>query len=300
MCDAISFYNNHRTEREPVTNKLHIAASASNIAYNLSPRASPPKSNSHYDENGNGDISYLLSTIFKLRPPRYYSPEKKNMSNAHFLNMQFAELIEKIKIRHDPVVPTTAQAVHDLRKQNLMNVRGPEVQAFLNRFHLSRIGIRMLIGQHIALSKPLPDQNYIGIINPRTNIIEVCEDAIADASNVCIGHYGFTPTVSIDCEENISFLFVPSHLHHILFEILKNSMRAVIEAGREDEENAITIIIRPEKSVSTSFIYDSARIDTDIVSLENPCKGRRQGRRYQAGKSQSYLDVHVYDSRLRT
>lgn len=56
----------------------------------------------------------------------------------------------------------------------------PQVQMFLDRFYLSRIGIRMLIGQHIALQKPTV-KDYVGIICTRTNIAEIAQDAIDNA-----------------------------------------------------------------------------------------------------------------------
>ena len=43
----------------------------------------------------------------------------------------------------------------------------------------------------------------------------------------------------VDVDENgndkIQFVYVPSHLYHILFELFKNAMRATIEHAGEDE-----------------------------------------------------------------
>ena len=35
--------------------------------------------------------------------------------------------------------------------------------------------------------------------------------------------------------DKIQFVYVPSHLYHVLFELFKNSMRATIEHAGEDE-----------------------------------------------------------------
>ena len=37
--------------------------------------------------------------------------------------------------------------------------------------------------------------------------------------------------------DKIQFVYVPSHLYHVLFELFKNSMRATIEHAGEDEIN---------------------------------------------------------------
>lgn len=62
------------------------------------------------------------------------------------------------------VVPVMAMGVADL-KQELTSGAGltefPEIHQFLDGFYLSRIGIRILIGQHIALHEP-QKQDHIG------------------------------------------------------------------------------------------------------------------------------------------
>jgi len=56
-------------------------------------------------------------------------------------------MLEAIKRRHDPTVTTVAQGVLEWkRSQNAKNI-GLDIQAWLDRFYLSRIGIRFLIGQ---------------------------------------------------------------------------------------------------------------------------------------------------------
>lgn len=93
----------------------------------------------------------------------------------------------------------------------------------------------MLIGQHVALSNPHlnPNQDYVGIINPKTPLLEIAQDAAENAKFICQDYYGLWggPEVRFIGKENITdhFCYVPSHLHHMLFELLKNSFRAVVE-----------------------------------------------------------------------
>ena len=136
------------------------------------------------------------------------------------------------------------------RKRQRMQIDS-NIQSFLDRFYMSRIGIRMLIGQHIALTdqKHQNDPNYVGIICTKTNVKELAQEAIDNARFVCEDHYGFfeAPKVQLVCSPNIQFMYVPGHLSHMLFETLKNSLRAVVESyGQDKEEFPVTKVIVAE------------------------------------------------------
>jgi hypothetical protein len=95
----------------------------------------------------------------------------------------FTDLLRSIYERHKNVVPVMAMGVAEL-KQELFGKDDegsgssserarrrlssldelPEIHSFLDGFYLSRIGIRMLIGQHIALHEPQPASHYIGMV----------------------------------------------------------------------------------------------------------------------------------------
>lgn len=77
---------------------------------------------------------------------------------------KFTELLKHIYHRHRHVVPVMAMGVAELKKELQKGVgllELPEIHQFLDGFYLSRIGIRILIGQHIALHEP-EKENYIG------------------------------------------------------------------------------------------------------------------------------------------
>ena len=56
------------------------------------------------------------------------------------------------------------------------------------------------------------------------------------AQNVCNRQYGQTVPVEIFSQKNRTFSYIPSILRHVLFELLKNSMRATIEEHENDDE----------------------------------------------------------------
>ena len=52
--------------------------------------------------------------------------------------------------------------------------------------------------------------------------------AAQDSRLVCERQHGFAPEILIDCPKHFTFTYVPSHLHYILTELFKNSLRATI------------------------------------------------------------------------
>jgi pyruvate dehydrogenase kinase 2/3/4 len=144
----------------------------------------------------------------------------------------FTRLLQVIYDRHADVVPTLAQGVLQMKKAlgasgtDVVN-QCPFLQDFLNRFHSSRVGIRLLISQHIALHQPV--DGFIGTFATNLSPMSVIRDAVSDAARMCDRYYGWSPDVEIIGDENQVINFVPQHLHHIMFELMKNSMRAVIE-----------------------------------------------------------------------
>ncbi|SGY16881.1 BQ5605_C012g07018 [Microbotryum silenes-dioicae] len=184
-------------------------------------------------------------TSGKQRPPlqhRYYTDPDSSIKwppEVHNYNERFTKLLSNIKRRHDPVVTTIAQGILEFKRENKTPHIDRSIQTFLDRFYMSRIGIRVLIGQHIALNRLEPHEDYVGIICTRTNIHQIAREAIENATYVCEEHFGLFkgPPVQLICSKELNFMYVPSHLNHVLFEVLKNSLRAVVEThGVECEE----------------------------------------------------------------
>ena len=79
-------------------------------------------------------------------------------------NENFTRCLERIKHRHDAVVTTLAQGVLEYKRSKANDSQQANLQVFLDRFYMSRIGIRMLIGQHVALGRSYmaPSQGTLG------------------------------------------------------------------------------------------------------------------------------------------
>ncbi|KAJ2773535.1 [Pyruvate dehydrogenase (acetyl-transferring)] kinase isozyme 2, partial [Coemansia nantahalensis] len=104
-------------------------------------------------------------------------------------NHSFVKALERIKRRHDPVVTALAQGVVEYKQLRNTSTVDTQVQHFLDRFYLSRIGIRMLIGQQIALNQPQKLRDFVGVICTNTIIADVVKEAIDNARFICGDYY---------------------------------------------------------------------------------------------------------------
>ncbi|CAO2838366.1 unnamed protein product [Amaranthus hypochondriacus] len=169
-------------------------------------------------------------------------PDIKNKNNE----LEFTQMIEMIKVRHNNVVPMMAMGVQQLKKSmdpKIVDEDLVEIHQFLDRFYMSRIGIRMLIGQHVALHDPNPPPDCVGYIHTKMSPVEVARDACEDARAVCMRHYGSAPEIDIYGDPNFTFPYVPSHLQLMVFELVKNSLRAVQERFMDSDKVAPPIRI---------------------------------------------------------
>merc|ERR1712157_483036 len=161
----------------------------------------------------------------------------------------FSKIVEKIYDRHAGVLVEMARGAYELRNHNHPKFDTMETtHAFLDRFYVSRIGIRVLIGQYLAL-RQLPVPHYIGIVCTQTSPFEIVKRAIDDASFMCTRKYGESPDVIITGRLDLTFPYVPTHLHYIMLELLKNSMRATVDwYGIDvDEYPSIKVVIADGK-----------------------------------------------------
>jgi pyruvate dehydrogenase kinase 2/3/4 len=181
---------------------------------------------------------------------------------------RFSRLVESIYHRHSKVLVQMARGAYEFRDAirlgQFSSALPPgktydhmeSTHEFLDRFYLCRIGIRVLIGQYLALRQP-PVPHYIGIICSQASPYEIVKRAIDDASFMCNRKYGDAPDVIVTGRLDQTFPYVPTHLRtyiskrvyfmidyiysclphaskqisldYILLELLKNSMRATVD-----------------------------------------------------------------------
>ena len=112
----------------------------------------------------------------------------------------FTNSLGSILERHERVVPAMAQGVIDLKRRRPEFASSdidssPYLMDFLDRFYTARIGIRMLIMQHIALHAP--QDGFVGVIDRACSPNRVIADAVAAAGRICERTYGQVPEVKV-------------------------------------------------------------------------------------------------------
>lgn len=164
---------------------------------------------------------------------------------------KFNATLDTLLRRHESVVETMAEGVLEMKERygNELNERHMQkrIQYFLDRFYLNRIGIRMIIHQHrLLFAEEEGAGNHIGAIDPHCDVQAIAERAYDDARFLCEQYYLSAPECKFVCRspfekdkklsDRITMTYVPTHLYHMLFELLKNSLRAVVETHREKNE----------------------------------------------------------------
>lgn len=192
-----------------------------NLPYNLSKMPSVEKVHGWYLNS----FSLLRSTTIP-----------QNLEEAK----EFKDVLERILTKHNNVVPTLAKGIIELKQimgdsEEKIVDHCPFLQDFLDRFFMARIGIRILIGHYTALFDQ--SSEFVGMFEKNCSVKNVVQNAIDDAAMVCDQVYGSYPDVEIRGKKDIAISYIPGHIHHIVFELLKNSMRAVVEAhGNSSKE----------------------------------------------------------------
>ena len=82
------------------------------------------------------------------------------------------------------------------------------------------------------------------MICKETSPYDVVQSAIQDATMLCEREFGEAPSVEVIGRLDLTFCYIPTHLHYILLELLKNAMRATMEFHSDKvDKPSITVVI---------------------------------------------------------
>ncbi|RKP33363.1 branched-chain alpha-ketoacid dehydrogenase, partial [Dimargaris cristalligena] len=138
---------------------------------------------------------------------------------------QFSKVLKKQIENLTHVVPKMAQGFLECKKYIPID----HTRNFLNDLIRSRISLRLIGEQHVALHETSAD--YIGIIHTRLSPAQLIHHNASYVQNLCEINYNAAPEFVINGDTNTVVQYVPVHLEYIACELLKNAFRATAEFG---------------------------------------------------------------------
>lgn len=204
---------------------------------------------------------------------------------------KFKETIEKIHDRHASTLTTMSRGIYELKKEGLINdITNPTIQTFLNRFYTNRTELRILLEQYLSFFvEPCNTTNYnknrglhytnenkdFGIINLECNLIDIINKSIYDVQYICnknLLDIDITNIITTNVKSNV-VITLPSlepYLYFIFFEIIKNSVKAVIE--KKNMINGCSKKYEPKIKIAINTISSTdiiVKIDDNGVGINN-------------------------------
>lgn len=103
---------------------------------------------------------------------------------------------------------------------------------------MARTGLRFIIEQHIAGKEEMRRDGFSGVIQEKCFPADVIHAAATEAKEICDRCLGDAPEITVNGDVDLSFTYVPHHLHYMMVELLKNSVRATVEHQRQKSADA--------------------------------------------------------------
>ncbi|KAG8804974.1 26S proteasome regulatory subunit 7 [Serendipita sp. 399] len=187
-------------------------------------------------------------------------------------NAQFARLLEDLVRIHANDIPVLARGF----QESIKYMRPEAIASFLDGAIRSRIAIRFIAEQHIALTRSLKLRSKdsiltnkeihsgdgslksartghsassmvhsYGVVDPECSpaeMVRLCTNFVHELS---VGTFGVAPDVEIDGMTTVTFPYVPVHIEYVLTEILKNAYRATVENHQRRHGLDSTLPIHP-------------------------------------------------------
>ncbi|KAJ9478220.1 [Pyruvate dehydrogenase (acetyl-transferring)] kinase 2, mitochondrial [Pseudozyma hubeiensis] len=214
-------------------------------------------------------------------------------------NERFCNLLRGLLDDHLTIIPSLTIGI----VESSHHLGAKQLDKFMERMLRSRISRRVLAEQHIALSEALDDPfhffneperrsegeeeehvddigDHVGIIYTRLSVASVVNKGIKLLTQMFENVQGVgrerIPEVKVDGDLKARFAYIPEHLEYIVFELLKNAIRATIRKHAGEEEKGlvrVTIVEGPPEEDLIIRISDSGGGLPDLInqlSLPSP------------------------------
>lgn len=160
---------------------------------------------------------------------------------------RFRTTIQSIERRNSNMLEHVVRGIRAMKEK--LNLSGEHVDEFLDDFLTGRIGTAILSAQYIAITRPDGPRS---VIDPDLDPVAVVREAAREAVRICKHHYDFAPQVDVIDIGQVRFPFIKQYLYYVMFELLKNALRAVAE--RHGQEGAV------QRPVRVSVCGDDATV----------------------------------------
>lgn len=206
-----------------------------------------------------------VQSIIRLYTDYFVSLAESEVPRCNKSEQKYTKLLEDVLEDRNQVILTIARGVLELRRDlgdHYTEQLSANVKDSLNRFFMARTGLRFIMEQHIAGQESRRRNGYSGVIQEQCRPYDVISAAAEEAQDICDRTFGEVPEVVIVGDTDLQFTYVPSHMYYIVFELLKNALRATVEHAENniDEEDAeippIEVVIARGKHDVTIKIAD--------------------------------------------
>ena len=172
--------------------------------------------------------NHSVNTVREWYLTSFFELTETKEPNTFEESLKFKEIIQQIYFRHALTLQTMSDGISELKKENkISDVEAPMIQKFLNKFYTNRTELRILIEQYLSFFEKSKSDQYFGIVNlqsdPKKIIIKVIDD-IQNISTINLDNI-----INIQSKNNIILPSMDHYLYYIFFELIKNSVQAIIE-----------------------------------------------------------------------
>jgi [3-methyl-2-oxobutanoate dehydrogenase (acetyl-transferring)] kinase len=148
----------------------------------------------------------------------------------------YTAYLERMIAAQTEEIPSLARGIRDCHDTKPELYKQLDIDAWMAKVIRTRISRRVIAEHHICLHHPRP--NYIGGIRTNFDLHEFCKAMVARTRSMCEQTYGQCPPFEITGHTQATLACLPAHVEYMLFEVLKNSARAVVEHFREKLERS--------------------------------------------------------------
>lgn len=193
-----------------------------------------------------------IKTVIKLYDDSLNKIDNFDLNKKNYV--EFSKMLLDIKNNHSRLEFDISNGISLIRDSYDVDIIDDKyLNKELNKFFISRIGIRTLILQNFEIT------NHQNSIFNECNVNHILQDCLADISILSERNFREEPTFLINNTDDINIHYLPSHIYYILNEVIKNS---VIAHNRKDILDKEPIVIDMFDSDSELVIKISDKGDS--------------------------------------